>query len=139
DARLYQYDLSSEEGIALMCLAEAALRVPDASTIDRLIQDKIASADWHLHRGKSDSYFVNAASWALMLTGKILRPEETSGGYFGPIFKKLLKKTSEPVIRKAVAETMRIMGSQFVMGRIISEALSLAQAQEKQGYRFSYD
>lgn len=139
DAFLYQYDLSSEEGIALMCLAEAALRVPDATTIDRLIQDKVASADWQSHRGKSDSHFVNAASWALMLTGKILQPEEANSGFFVPVLKKLVKKTSEPVIRKAVAEAMRIMGSQFVMGRTITEALKRAKSQEKQGYRFSYD
>ncbi len=139
DAFMYEYDLSSEEGIALMCLAEAALRVPDSGTVDRLIQDKIASADWGAHRGKSDSYFVNAASWALMLTGKIIKPEQTGGGYFVPVLKRLLKRTSEPVIRTAVAEAMRIMGSQFVMGRNITEALSRSKNLSKQGYRFSYD
>ena len=139
DAFMYQYDLSSEEGIALMCLAEAALRVPDSGTVDRLIQDKIAPANWESHRGKSDSYFVNAASWALMLTGKIIKPEQTGEGFFVPVIKRLLKRTSEPVIRKAVAEAMRIMGGQFVMGRNISEALSRSKTLAKQGYRFSYD
>ncbi|HVV68051.1 MAG TPA: bifunctional proline dehydrogenase/L-glutamate gamma-semialdehyde dehydrogenase PutA [Gammaproteobacteria bacterium] len=139
DAFMYQYDLSSEEGIALMCLAEAALRVPDSDTRNRLIQDKIASANWESHRGKSDSYFVNAASWALMLTGKIIKPEESSEGFFAPVLKRLLKRTSEPVIRKAVAEAMRIMGSQFVMGRNINEALNRSKSLAKQGYRFSYD
>lgn len=139
DAFLYEYDLSSDEGIALMCLAESMLRVNDKVTLDRLIQDKITSADWDSHRGKSDSSFVNAASWALMLTGKILTPEETKGAYFTDTLKRFVKRTSEPVIRKAMSEAMRILGKQFVMGRTINEALERSRSQEKLGYRFSYD
>lgn len=139
DAFLYQYDLSTEEGIALMCLAEATLRVPDVSTRDRLIQDKIVSADWDAHRGQSDSYFVNAASWALMLTGKLLAPEQANGSKMGPVLKNFLKKTSEPVVRKVVGQAMRIMGKQFVMGRTIEEALQRSSKEEKWGYSFSYD
>lgn len=139
DAFMYEYDLSSEEGIALMCLAESMLRVNDTSTVDRLIRDKITAADWDAHRGQSDSSFVNAASWALMLTGKILNPVEANSGYFVPVLKRLLQRTSEPVIRKAVGEAMRILGKQFVIGRTIKEALERSRAQEKLGYRFSYD
>jgi RHH-type proline utilization regulon transcriptional repressor/proline dehydrogenase/delta 1-pyrroline-5-carboxylate dehydrogenase len=139
DAFLYEYDLSTEEGIALMCLAESMLRVSDNITLDRLIQDKITAADWDSHRGKSDSSFVNAASWALMLTGKILTPEETKSGIFGDTLKRFVKRTSEPVIRKAMSEAMRILGKQFVMGRTINEAVDRSRSNEKLGYRFSYD
>jgi RHH-type proline utilization regulon transcriptional repressor/proline dehydrogenase/delta 1-pyrroline-5-carboxylate dehydrogenase len=139
DAFLYQYDLSTDEGIALMCLAESMLRVNDTLTLDRLIQDKITSADWEAHRGKSDSKFVNAASWALMLTGKILTPEEETNTRFSDTLRRFVKRTSEPVIRKAMGEAMRILGKQFVMGRTIEEALDRSRSQEKLGYRFSYD
>lgn len=135
DAFLAEYDLSSEEGIALMCLAEAALRVPDAENVDRLIHDKITNADWESHRGKNDSYFVNAASWALMLTGKILKPEQNKDSYFA----SALKRLGEPVIRKAVNQAMKILGQQFVMGRTIQEALQNSRKEEKLGYRFSFD
>ena len=135
DSFLHEYNLSSEEGIALMCLAEATLRIPDTPTMDRLIQDKIATADWQAHLGKNDSYFVNAASWALMLTGKILNPEQSGSRYFAPVLQRL----SGPVIRKAVKQAMRIMGQQFVMGRTIEEALKQAKTESRQGYRFSYD
>jgi RHH-type proline utilization regulon transcriptional repressor/proline dehydrogenase/delta 1-pyrroline-5-carboxylate dehydrogenase len=139
DAFMYQYDLSTEEGIALMCLAEAALRVPDSDTIDHLIEDKIAHANWELHQGKSDSFFVNSASWALMLTGKILKPNEEAEGYLGPVLDKFIKRSSQPVIRKAVNEAMRILGKQFVMGRTIQEATARAKKEEQRGYSFSYD
>jgi RHH-type proline utilization regulon transcriptional repressor/proline dehydrogenase/delta 1-pyrroline-5-carboxylate dehydrogenase len=139
DAFLHQYDLSTEEGIALMCLAESMLRVSDTDTIDRLIRDKITAADWGAHRGKSDSYFVNAASWGLMLTGKILSPSQSNGGYFAPVLKNFVQRTSEPVIRKVMREAMRIMGKQFVMGRTIDEALKRSVKYEKNGFRFSYD
>lgn len=139
DAFMYQYDLSSDEGIALMCLAESMLRVNDTHTLDRLIRDKITSADWDSHRGQSESSFVNAASWALMLTGKILNPVEADNHHFGAVLKRLVQKTGEPVIRKAIVEAMRILGKQFVIGRTIQEALQRSASQEKLGYRFSYD
>jgi RHH-type proline utilization regulon transcriptional repressor/proline dehydrogenase/delta 1-pyrroline-5-carboxylate dehydrogenase len=137
DAFLYQYDLSSEEGIALMCLAEAMLRVPDSATADKLIRDKIVPADWALHQGKSESLLVNAATWGLMLTGKILAPSETTG--LRGTLKRVLERTSEPVIRQAVAQAMKILGQQFVMGRTIGEALKRASEYEAKGYRYSYD
>jgi len=139
DAFLYEYDLSSEEGIALMCLAESMLRVSDNLTLDRLIHDKITSADWESHRGKSDSSFVNAASWALMLTGKILTPDEEGERSFTDTLRRFVKRSSEPVIRKAIGEAMRILGKQFVMGRTIQEALDRSRSSEKVGYTFSYD
>ncbi|MFU8797670.1 MAG: bifunctional proline dehydrogenase/L-glutamate gamma-semialdehyde dehydrogenase PutA, partial [Gammaproteobacteria bacterium] len=137
DTLLHQFALSTEEGIALMCLAEALLRIPDNDTIDRLIRDKIASEDWESYLGKSDSSLVNAATWGLMLTGKILAPRELSG--FKGVFKRLLERTSEPVIREAVEQAIRVMGRQFVMGHTITSALKRAAKYEVQGYRHSYD
>lgn len=139
DAFLYQYDLSSSEGITLMCLAEALLRVPDVTTIDNLLRDKITAADWAAHVGQSDSLFVNAATWGLVLTGKILSPGESSAGQMRGVFKRMIEKTSIPVIRKAVKQAMGLLGKQFVMGETIDEALKRAQEKEQQGYRFSYD
>jgi len=139
DAFLRQYDLSSEEGIALMCLAEAMLRVPDKNTIDILIRDKVTTANWHGHLGKSPSLFVNAATWGLMLTGKVLGTEQTHPKRLKGSFKRLVEKLGEPVIRKAVAEAMKILGRQFVMGNTIGEAMKRARSKEEMGYRYSYD
>ncbi|MGQ3891035.1 bifunctional proline dehydrogenase/L-glutamate gamma-semialdehyde dehydrogenase PutA [Legionella sp. CNM-4043-24] len=138
DSFLTEYSLSSDEGIALMCLAEALLRVPDNATIDRLIKDKLTSADWQSHRGQSDSFFVNATTWALMLTGKVLTPERADNTLSKAVF-KLINRSGEGVVRKAVEKAMRIMSRQFVMGRTIDEALSRARKKEAQGYRYSYD
>jgi RHH-type proline utilization regulon transcriptional repressor/proline dehydrogenase/delta 1-pyrroline-5-carboxylate dehydrogenase len=138
DAFLYQYHLSSEEGIALMCLAEALLRIPDKDTIDKLLRDKLTTPDWQTSLGKSDSLFVNAATWGLMLTGRVLS-ENNSTNHFKRVFKGMVERAGEPVIRKAVGEAMRILGKQFIVGRSIVEALKRAQKPEKIGYRFSYD
>ncbi len=138
DAFLQEYALTSEEGVALMCLAEAFLRVPDADTADLLIKDKIGGADWRAHRGKSDSMFVNASTWGLMLTGRIVSWGEADKR-LGGILRKLVQRSGEPVIRQAVAYAMRIMGGQFVLGRTIREALSRARDAEKRGFRHSFD
>ncbi len=138
DSFLTQYALSSDEGIALMCLAEALLRVPDNATIDRLIKDKIASADWTSHRGQSSSFFVNATTWALMLTGKVLAPGNAESGLSKALM-KVVNRSSEGVVRTAVDKAMRIMSQQFVMGRTIHEALTRAKKKEALGYRYSYD
>lgn len=138
DAFLYQYDLSSEEGIALMCLAEALLRIPDDETIDQLIKEKMTSANWRKNIGQSDSLFVNAATWGLMLTGKILSPQKNPN-YFSKILKNIMEKTGEPVIRKIISEAMKMLGKQFILGRTIDEALNRAEKPEKKGYRHSYD
>src|SRR5712671_3998301 len=138
DAFLHEYALSSPEGVALMCLAEALLRIPDADTVDRLIRDKIAGADWERHLGHSDSLFVNASTWALMLTGRVMAfgaEEENWPGVLG----RLVRRSGEPVIRNALTQAMRILGRQFVMGRTIEEALERARGLEKRGYRYSYD
>jgi len=138
DSFLSEYSLSSEEGVALMCLAEALLRVPDKDTIDRLIKDKLTMGNWASHRGQSDSFFVNATTWALMLTGKVLSPEKATSN-MSKTFMSLLNRTGESVIRAAVDKAMRIMSKQFVMGRNIQEALIRAKKKEAIGYRYSYD
>ena len=139
DAFLYEYDLSSAEGIALMCLAEALLRIPDKATMDKLMQDKITSANWAEHAGKSDSFFVNAATWGLVLTGKILSPSESSNNFLSGTLKKFIERSGAPVIRKAVKQAMKLLGHQFVMGEDIQDAIKRAVPLEGQGYRFSYD
>lgn len=139
DSFLYRYDLSSEEGIALMCLAEALLRIPDSDTVDQLIRDKITSADWQANVGKSESLFVNAATWGLMLTGRMLSRDEENPKKLRNVLKRFLEKTSELIIRRAVAEMMRILGKQFIVGENIKEALSRSKRREGLGYRFSYD
>ncbi len=138
DAFLNEFALSSREGIALMCLAEALLRVPDAQTIDLLIRDKLAPADWTRHLGHSNSVFVNASTWALMLTGKLLHDDPAEQDWTA-VLRRLLARTGEPVLRQAVTAAMRILGHQFVMGRSIDDALMRAAPAEAQGYRFSYD
>lgn len=138
DSFLTEYELSTDEGIALMCLAEALLRVPDKATIDRLIKDKLAGGDWKSHQGQSDSVYVNAATWALMLTGKILSPEKAENKLSKTLM-KLVNRSSEVMVRAAVDKAMRIMSKQFVMGRTITEAISRAKKKEAQGYRYSYD
>ncbi|HMV55551.1 MAG TPA: trifunctional transcriptional regulator/proline dehydrogenase/L-glutamate gamma-semialdehyde dehydrogenase, partial [Rhodocyclaceae bacterium] len=138
DAFLTTYDLSSREGVVLMCLAEALLRIPDAATVDRLIRDKIGSTEWEKRLGTSHSTFVNAGTWALMLTGRIVNLDNEDRNLRGTL-KRLVARTGEPVIRQAVITAMRILGKQFVMGRNIHEALERARSAEKAGYRHSYD
>ncbi|MER2516544.1 MAG: bifunctional proline dehydrogenase/L-glutamate gamma-semialdehyde dehydrogenase PutA [Candidatus Accumulibacter phosphatis] len=138
DAFLTTYDLSSREGVVLMCLAEALLRIPDADTVDRLIRDKIGSTEWQKRLGASHSTFVNAGTWALMLTGQIVNLDTAQRNLSG-ILRRLVSRTGEPVIRQAVTTAMRILGKQFVMGRNINEALERARSAEKAGYRHSYD
>ncbi|WP_281983845.1 bifunctional proline dehydrogenase/L-glutamate gamma-semialdehyde dehydrogenase PutA [Thalassorhabdomicrobium marinisediminis] len=132
---LAEYGLSTDEGIALMCLAEALLRVPDADTIDALIDDKIAPSDWGKHLGHSASSLVNASTWALMLTGRVLDDDR---GMAQPL-RRAIKRLGEPVIRSAVGRAMRIMGQQFVLGTDIQSAMKRAQTMEKQGFTYSYD
>ncbi len=139
DAFLVEYDLSSEEGIALMCLAEALLRIPDSKTIDALIRDKLTQGDWGAHAGKSSSMFVNAATWALMLTGKVMWGTNTQENNLKSGLKKLVSMGGEPIVRQAVYQAIRILSRQFVMGRTIEEALKRAKTAEAKGFRYSYD
>lgn len=139
DSFLNQYDLSSEEGIALMCLAEALLRIPDTDTIDRIISDKLSSADWQQHISKDRSLFINAATWSLMLTGKVYKPKLNDEQNLGGTLKRLFSKAGSAVIRPIILQGMKIIGKQFVMGRNIDEALTRAKKLEEVGYRYSYD
>ncbi len=134
---LAEYGLSTNEGIALMCLAEALLRVPDPGTIDQLIEDKIAPHDWQAHFGHSGSGIVNASTVALMLTGRVL-DEDNSASVSG-LFNRTVKRLGEPVVRMAVRQAMREMGNQFVLGQNIEEALRRGQSEMKRGFLYSYD
>ena len=139
DAFMQEYSLSSEEGVVLMCLAEALLRIPDAETADKLIADKVGGKDWESHLGQSGSLFVNASAWGLMLTGRFVDLGKMALGDVGSYLKKLVTRSGEPIIRNAMKQAMRIMGKQFVLGRTIDEAMSIAAPLEAEGYRFSYD
>src|SRR5690606_14760201 len=139
EAFMRQYDLGSEEGVLLMCVAEALLRIPDADTTDKLIRDKLGEADWKRHLGQSDSVLVNASTWGLMLTGRLVDlADETRRDVHGA-FKRLVGRVGEPVIRLAVRQAMKIMGHQFVMGRTISEALARSRKGSNAAYRYSFD
>ncbi len=133
DAFLHEFSLSTQEGVVLMCLAEALLRIPDSETADALIKDKVGAADWARHLGKSDSAFVNASTWALMLTGRLMRLDGEPMG----VLTRLVARAGEPVVREAMIQAVRIMGRQFVMGRTIGEALG--RAREQKHYRHSFD
>ncbi len=139
DAFLHEYELSSREGVVLMCLAEALLRIPDAETANLLIKDKLGDAEWEKHLGGSESLFVNASTWALMLTGRVIRLDRGETQDLAGVLKRMVARSGEPVIRQAVTQAMRILGKQFVMGRTMAEALDRARAMEKRGYRYSYD
>ena len=139
DAFLQQYDLSSEEGVLLMCIAEALLRIPDADTADRLIADKITSASWKDHLGESDSLFVNASTWGLMLTGRLLQFDEQWRLNPAQMLAKVASRAGEPVVRTAMRQAMRIMGHQFVMGRTIAEAIERPTSKDNADYRYSFD
>ena len=139
DAFLQQFGLDTEEGIALMCLAEALLRVPDARTADALIRDTIGEIDWSEHLGESSSTFVNAATFSLMLTGEVLdRPEHAARG-MGATLRRTIGRVGEPVIRKATLQAMRILGGQFVFGRTMDEALKRAAPERAKGLAHSFD
>ena len=128
DAFMQEYSLSSEEGVVLMCMAEALLRIPDAETADKLIADKIGGKDWEGHLGQSESLFVNASAWGLMLTGRIVELGKGTKFDTAGYLKRLITRSGEPVIRSAMKQAMRIMGKQFVLGRTIEEALEHCQA-----------
>ena len=137
DALMHEFSLSSEEGVALMCLAEALLRIPDSETADRLIADKISRGDWRKHLGESPSLFVNAATWGLLITGKLVGTNSEQG--LGSALTRLIAKGGEPLIRKGVDMAMRMLGNQFVTGQTIDEALKNSRDNETRGYRYSYD
>ncbi len=132
-----EFSLSSEEGVALMCLAEALLRIPDRATADQLIRDKVGGGDWEKHLGRSGSLFVNAATWGLLVTGKLVATNSAEG--LSGALAKLVARGGEPVIRGAMDLAMRLLGRQFVLGETIADALSRSREAEARGYRHSYD
>ncbi|PJI40296.1 trifunctional transcriptional regulator/proline dehydrogenase/L-glutamate gamma-semialdehyde dehydrogenase [Ferrovibrio sp.] len=134
---IHEYSLSSQEGVALMCLAEALLRIPDRATRDALIRDKIGDGDWEAHLGHSPSLFVNAATWGLLITGRLT--STSSGKSLSTSLTRLIARGGEPLIRKGVDIAMRMMGEQFVTGQTIAEALANSRQWEAQGFRYSYD
>lgn len=139
DALLQEYSLDTEEGILLMCLAEALMRIPDRHTADALIHDKISTADWQKHVGRSESTLVNASTWGLLLTGRVVKMDRRIDGSPSSIWKRLVKRSGEPVIRNAMVRAMAIMGRQFVLGRDIHEALKNAREYRDKGYTYSFD
>ena len=139
DAFLHEYGLSTQEGVLLMCVAEALLRIPDDDTREALIRDKLGSADWKKHLGASSSLFVNASTWALMMTGQVVNMHGYKGRSPDAAVRRLVARLGEPVVRESVNQAMRVMGKQFVMGRTIEEALERARDWEARGYSYSYD
>ncbi|MBL6458244.1 trifunctional transcriptional regulator/proline dehydrogenase/L-glutamate gamma-semialdehyde dehydrogenase [Belnapia sp. T6] len=137
EALVQEFSLSSQEGVALMCLAEALLRIPDTATRDALIRDKIGGGDWRAHLGHSPSLFVNAATWGLVVTGRLSSTNSEAG--LGAALTRLIARAGEPVIRRGVDLAMRMMGEQFVTGQTIEEALARSRAMEAKGFRYSYD
>ncbi len=138
---LNEYGLSTKEGVGLMCLAEALLRVPDSETIDELIADKIEPSNWGRHLGQSSSSLVNASTWALLLTGQILDDSTSDNDSVNPVvaLRQLIRRLGEPVVRTAVSQAMKMLGKQFVLGQTIDEAIQEAQKLESGGYTYSYD
>lgn len=136
EAFLHEYQLSTQEGTALMCLAEAILRIPDKETVDRLIADKITTANWQRHLDGS-SLFVNAGTWGLLLTGKLLKQDDSSN--LRAALQSVLAKGGEPIVRSAIGAAVRLLGRKFIIGRSIEHALSKSRSTEQHGYRFSYD
>ncbi|HVP98675.1 MAG TPA: trifunctional transcriptional regulator/proline dehydrogenase/L-glutamate gamma-semialdehyde dehydrogenase [Roseiarcus sp.] len=134
---IHEYSLSSQEGVALMCLAEALLRIPDMATRDALIRDKLAGGDWRAHVGASPSLFVNAATWGLVLTGRLVATSSEQS--LGAALTRLIARSGEPIIRAGVDVAMRLMGEQFVTGRTIEEAINASRDREARGFTFSYD
>jgi RHH-type proline utilization regulon transcriptional repressor/proline dehydrogenase/delta 1-pyrroline-5-carboxylate dehydrogenase len=139
DAFMRQYDLSSREGVVLMCLAEALLRIPDARTADKFIEDKLHDGNWEEHLGASRSLFVNASTWGLMLAGRILRVDPAAQRDLAGYMRELAARAGEPVIREALKHAMRLLAHQFVMGRTIEEALARARSDEQRAFRHSFD
>jgi RHH-type proline utilization regulon transcriptional repressor/proline dehydrogenase/delta 1-pyrroline-5-carboxylate dehydrogenase len=139
DAFMHEYGLSSEEGVILMCIAEALLRIPDAETADTFIAEKISHGQWDKHLGHSDSLFVNASTWGLMLTGRLVKLKESRESNPIAALKRLVARSGEPVVRQAVRQAVKLLGDQFVLGNSIDMAIARARHYEARGYRISYD
>ncbi|HSC98762.1 MAG TPA: proline dehydrogenase family protein, partial [Casimicrobiaceae bacterium] len=136
---LHQYDLSTEEGVLLMCVAEALLRIPDVETADLLIRDKLSRGDWERHLGASDSLLVNASTWGLMLTGRLTRIDMRDARDPKAWYERIVARAGEPVVRIALRQAMKMMAEQFVMGRTIDEALARSRQGSNARFRYSFD
>ncbi len=136
---LQQYDLSTQEGVLLMCVAEALLRIPDSETADRLIRDKLSRGDWQKHLGQSPSLLVNASTWGLMLTGRLTQIDAESASDPASWYERVVARAGEPVVRVAIRQAMRLMAEQFVIGRTIAEALSRSRSGDNARFRHSFD
>ncbi|MHB0774474.1 bifunctional proline dehydrogenase/L-glutamate gamma-semialdehyde dehydrogenase PutA [Halomonas sp. WWR20] len=139
DELLQQYSLDTQEGVLLMCLAEALLRIPDKDTADALIEDKLGVAEWKNHLGQSESWFVNASTWGLLMTGRVIKLDQPRDGKPASFINRLTNRMGEPVIRSAMYQAMKIMGRQFVLGRTVDEALKRSRPLFNKGYTYSYD
>lgn len=139
DALLQQYSLDTEEGVLLMCLAEALMRIPDKATADAFIEDKLSMADWQRYVGRSESTLVNASTWGLLLTGRVIRMDRRLDGSPSGIWKRLIKRSGEPVIRSALYRAMGILGEQFVLGPTIGEAIENGRSLCRRGFTYSFD
>ncbi len=139
DAFMREYGLSNDEGLILLGLAESLLRIPDPDTADRLIAEKIAGGRWDKHIGASDSLLVNASTWGLLLTGKLVKLGSAQGAGPFDALKRLVARSGEPVVRQAVRQAVKLLGDQFVLGRTIKEALARSAPLAAKGTRFSYD
>jgi RHH-type transcriptional regulator, proline utilization regulon repressor / proline dehydrogenase / delta 1-pyrroline-5-carboxylate dehydrogenase len=139
DSFLHEYGLSSQEGVLLLCLAEALLRIPDGATADRLIAGTIGGGDWARHLGQSSSLLVNASTYGLMLTGRVIDWGTSGGSDLAGLIQRLIAASGEPVIRQALRQAMRILGDQFVLGQTIEQALARTEDKARVGYRFSFD
>ncbi|WP_251976842.1 bifunctional proline dehydrogenase/L-glutamate gamma-semialdehyde dehydrogenase PutA [Salinicola avicenniae] len=139
DELLQQYSLDTQEGVLLMCLAEALLRIPDKATADALIEDKLGVADWKRYVGQSESWFVNASTWGLLMTGNVIQMDKPREGKPASFINRMVNRMGEPVIRSAMYQAMKIMGQQFVLGRTIDEALKRSKPLFSKGYTYSYD
>ena len=139
DAFMHEYGLSTDEGVILMCLAEALLRIPDTETANQFIADKLSGGAWEKHLGHSESLFVNASTWGLMLSGRLVKLKDAKGANPFQALKRLVARTGEPTIRVAVRQAVKLLGDQFVLGATIESALLRSKQLEAKGYRFSYD
>ncbi|SPJ33362.1 bifunctional proline dehydrogenase/L-glutamate gamma-semialdehyde dehydrogenase PutA [Kushneria phyllosphaerae] len=139
DELLQQYSLGTQEGLMLMCLAEALLRVPDTATTDALIEDRLSVGDWEKYAGQSESWFVNASTWGLLTTGRVIKLDHPQDGRPAGFINRMVNRMGEPVIRQAMRQAMKVMGRQFVLGRDIDEALKRSKPQFDKGYTYSYD
>ena len=136
---LIQYQLSTAEGVALMCLAEAFLRTPDAPTLDALIRDKVGRGNWSKSNNYSDSNLVNVSAWALMIAGRVLQDREIEELDLKERMRLLIQRLGEPIARVAIGQAMRLLGQQFVLGETIEEALDNGQTYAGLGYKYSFD